>query len=180
MCAQWHLTRCNSMDCSPPGSSVCGVFQAKYWSWLPFPTPEDLSDPRIESRSLESPALAGRFFITIPPEKPIISTGLKKQIKLSPKNIMVISRGLGELWCFCGGDSLVCFLWNTSPNCAFKRLKKKIESHRCYFEKIKWKSEQTYITLLMYSIICSKEINCKICIDTQGKQRRLSHWPENH
>ena len=97
VCAQWHLTRCNSMDCSPPGSSVHGIFQAKYWSWLPFPTPEVLSDPQIEPRSLESPALAVRFFTTIPPEKPIISTGLRKQIKLSPKNIMVISRGLGEL-----------------------------------------------------------------------------------
>ena len=182
MCTQWHLTHGYSTDCSPPGSSVHGIFQAKYWSWLPFPTPEDLPDPRIESRSLESPALAGRFFTTAPPEKPIISTGLKKQIKLSPKNTTVISRGLGELWFFWGGDSLVYFLWNTSPNCAFKRSKQtnKKKSHRCCFEKIKWKSEETYISLLMFSVLCSKETNCKIYIDTQGKPRRLSHWPANH
>ena len=44
---------------SPPGSSVHGNSQAKYWSGLPFPSPEDIPDPGIE---LASPALAGRFF----------------------------------------------------------------------------------------------------------------------
>ena len=34
---------------------------------LPFPSPGDLPDPRIE---LESPALAGGFFTTAPPGKP--------------------------------------------------------------------------------------------------------------
>ena len=31
-------------------------------SGLPFPSPEDLRDPRIKPTSLVSPALAGRFF----------------------------------------------------------------------------------------------------------------------
>ena len=34
------------------------------WSGLPFPSPGDLSDPRIEPMSLTSPALAGGIFIT--------------------------------------------------------------------------------------------------------------------
>ena len=29
----------DSMDCSPPGSSVHGVLQHKYWSGLPCPPP---------------------------------------------------------------------------------------------------------------------------------------------
>ena len=33
----------------------------KYWSGVPFPTPEDLPKPETEPMS---PALAGRFFIT--------------------------------------------------------------------------------------------------------------------
>ena len=37
------------MDCSPPGSSVQGILQAKYWSELPFPSPGDLPDPGIKS-----------------------------------------------------------------------------------------------------------------------------------
>ena len=43
---------CGSIDCSPPGSSVHGIFQA-------FPSPGDLPDPGIEPLS---PALEGRFF----------------------------------------------------------------------------------------------------------------------
>ena len=33
-------------------ASVHGILQAKYWSGLPCPPPEDLSDPGIESGSL--------------------------------------------------------------------------------------------------------------------------------
>ena len=39
-------------------------------SVLPFSTSGNFPDPRIESVSLESPALAGGFFITEPPGKP--------------------------------------------------------------------------------------------------------------
>ena len=44
-----------------------GFSQQEYWSGLPFPSPEDLPDPGIEPTSLASPALAGRFFSTVPP-----------------------------------------------------------------------------------------------------------------
>ena len=36
----------------------------EYWSWVPFPTPGDLLNPRIKPTSLASPALAGGFFTT--------------------------------------------------------------------------------------------------------------------
>ena len=36
------------MDCSPPGFSVHGVFQAIILSGLPVPPPGDLPDPGIE------------------------------------------------------------------------------------------------------------------------------------
>ena len=50
-------TLCDPMDCSPPGSSVDGIFQEKYWNGLPFPPPGDLPDPGIEPTSPMSPAL---------------------------------------------------------------------------------------------------------------------------
>ena len=43
----------------------------EYWIGLLFPTPVDLPDPRIEPGSPASPALAGSFFTTAPPGKPI-------------------------------------------------------------------------------------------------------------
>ena len=41
-----------------------GFSRQDYWSVLPYPTPRDLLDPGIESTSLMSPALAGKFFTT--------------------------------------------------------------------------------------------------------------------
>ena len=43
-----------------------GVPRQEYWSGLPFPSPEDLLDPGIETASLANPALAGRVFATVP------------------------------------------------------------------------------------------------------------------
>ena len=40
------------MGCSPPDFSVHGVLQARVWSGLPFPSPDDLPDPGIEPGSL--------------------------------------------------------------------------------------------------------------------------------
>ena len=47
-----------------------GFLRQEYWSGLPFPSPEDIPDPRIEPLSPVSPALAGRFFSTEPLWKP--------------------------------------------------------------------------------------------------------------
>ena len=42
----------------------------EYWSVWPCPPPWSLPNPRIETISLMSPVLAGRFFIPTPPGKP--------------------------------------------------------------------------------------------------------------
>ena len=47
-----------------------GFSRQEYWSWLPFYSPGDLPDPGIE---LSSPTLAGGFFTTEPPGKPMVS-----------------------------------------------------------------------------------------------------------
>ena len=64
---QLCLTLWDPVDCSPPGSSVRVIFQARILEWvasrLPFPTPRDLPDPGIKPASLISLALAG-FFTT--------------------------------------------------------------------------------------------------------------------
>ena len=46
-----------------------GFLRQEYWSGLPFPTSGDLSNSGTEP---ESPALAGRFFATEPPSKPVV------------------------------------------------------------------------------------------------------------
>ena len=50
--AQLCPTLCNSMDCSPPGSSVYGVLRQEYRSGFPFPPPGDFPSPGIEPNFL--------------------------------------------------------------------------------------------------------------------------------
>ena len=52
-----------------------GLSQQEYWSGLPCPPLGDLPDPGIEPMSPESPVLAGRFFTTEPPGKPLLWCG---------------------------------------------------------------------------------------------------------
>ena len=56
MCVLSHSVMSDSfdlVDCSPPGSSLHGISQARILQWLPFPSPGDLSDLEIKP---EAPA----------------------------------------------------------------------------------------------------------------------------
>ena len=44
--AQSYLTLCDPMDCSPPGSSVHGILQARILEWGAIPFPRGSSQPR--------------------------------------------------------------------------------------------------------------------------------------
>ena len=74
MCSVTYLclTPCSPMDCSPLGSSVRGICQARYYSRWPFPTVGDLLDPGVEHMPPVSPASAGGFFTTSAPRKPAL------------------------------------------------------------------------------------------------------------
>ena len=61
--AQSCLTLCNPKYYSLPGSSVHGISQARMLEQVAISFSRG-SDPGIEPTSLESPALAGRFFTT--------------------------------------------------------------------------------------------------------------------
>ena len=55
------LTLCNPMNCSPPGSSVHGTFQARILEWVAIFFSRILPKLGMEPWS---PALAGGFFTT--------------------------------------------------------------------------------------------------------------------
>ena len=65
--AQSCLTLGDPRDCSPPGSSVHGISQARVLEWVAIAYSRDLPDPGTKSASPASPALAGGFFTTTPP-----------------------------------------------------------------------------------------------------------------
>ena len=59
--AQSCLTLCDPLDCSPPGSSVHGILQARILAWVAMPSPPgDLPDQGIKPGS---PALQGDFLL---------------------------------------------------------------------------------------------------------------------
>ena len=79
LATQSCLTLCNILDCSQPGSPVHGVLQAKILEWDVISYSRVLTDPGIEPKSLESPALAGGFFTPEPPGKPYNDYRKRKQ-----------------------------------------------------------------------------------------------------
>ena len=62
--AQLCPTLCNPMDCSLPGSSVHGIFQARILEEVAISSPGDRPNPGVKPVSPASPALAGGFFTT--------------------------------------------------------------------------------------------------------------------
>jgi len=48
-----------------------GFFRQEYWSELPCPPLVVLPVPEIKPAALTSPALAGKFFMPIPPGSPL-------------------------------------------------------------------------------------------------------------
>ena len=62
MHAQSCLTLCDPTDCSPPGPSVHGIFQARTLEWVAISFPRGSSQLRDQTTSLTSSALADEFF----------------------------------------------------------------------------------------------------------------------
>ena len=58
---QLCLNLCNPMDCSPPGFSAQGIFQARIPEWVAISSPRGYPHPGIKPTSL---ALAGGLFTT--------------------------------------------------------------------------------------------------------------------
>ena len=75
--AQSPPTLCNLMDCSPPGSSVHGVFQVRMLEWVAISYSRGSSQTRDQPMS---PALAGTFFTTEPPGKPALTNNAEQMM----------------------------------------------------------------------------------------------------
>ena len=64
------LTVCDSMDCSPPESSVHGILQARILEWVGISFSRGSPDPGIEPRSA---ALQVGSLLSEPPGKPHVN-----------------------------------------------------------------------------------------------------------
>ena len=60
--AQSRPTLCNSLDCSPPGSSVHGIFQARILEWVAISFSRGSYQPRDQTHVSWISCIAGEFF----------------------------------------------------------------------------------------------------------------------
>ena len=67
------LTLWGPMDCSPRGSSIHSIFQARILEWVAIFYSRGSSRPRDRTNVSSSTALAGRFFTTRPPGQPLVT-----------------------------------------------------------------------------------------------------------
>ena len=65
-------TLCYTMDCSPPGSSVHGILQARILEWDDIPSSRGSPWPKDQTYFSFTFYIAGRFFTAEPPGKPQI------------------------------------------------------------------------------------------------------------
>ena len=66
-------TLCDPMDCSPPGSSVHRILQARILKWVAIPFSQGSSQPKDQTRVS---CIAGRFFIVWVTKEALISNSL--------------------------------------------------------------------------------------------------------
>ena len=83
------LTLCDPMYCSPPGSFVHGILQARI---LP---PGDLTDSGIEPVSLTSPALARRVFTSSTTGEALLTLLLRPYL-VSESEVLPLSNLLSD------------------------------------------------------------------------------------
>ena len=92
---KWKLLSCVPMDCSPPGSSVYGILQARILEWVAIPYSRESSQPRDRTQwsrlppsstpssgdrtQGSNPALQADSLLSAPPGKPQESIASTKQ-----------------------------------------------------------------------------------------------------
>ena len=69
------LTLCDSMDCSPPGSSVHWIFLEQILEWVAISSFRGSSQPRDLTQVSCISCIAGRYFTAEPPGKPLRKQG---------------------------------------------------------------------------------------------------------
>ena len=89
------LTLCDPVDCSPPGSSVHGLLQARILEWVAISFSRDLPNPRIEPRS---PALQADALTFEPPGKPLIDNVRYYYLTC---NLLCLLSSSTRMWALC-------------------------------------------------------------------------------
>ena len=136
------------MDCSLPGSSVHRIFQAKILKWVAISYSRGSFWPRVEPMSLVFLELAGGFFTTEPPRKPILYIDRYTQTDIyicmkNERDIMLWKLKIFLSWlCFHEADGVIMVEF------CFKMIENTINLFKT--------SGKTMKMLIKWKIICKK------------------------
>ena len=117
------LTLCNPMDCSPLGSSVHGILQARILEWVAMPSSKGSSRPRDRTHISWISCTAGGFFTAEPPGKPV-SGKTEGLFFLSWIWADLVEVTFRDFWAEASSSltaSAVLKLWTTHVNCPSER-----------------------------------------------------------
>ena len=104
------LTLCDSMDCSPPGSSVHRILQASILEWVAIPFSGKLPDSGTETGC---PTFWGDFLPSRPPGKPQNAINyFNYNVHVTFKNLGEESQGHIRIWNDLGWNQL----WRSGDN----------------------------------------------------------------
>ena len=113
-------TLCKAMDCSPPGSSVHGILQARILEWVAMPSCRGSYWPRVQTCISCGSCIAGRFFTAEPlgtgtgsmclliPILVLVSWKIRKRSLTCLSTWRLIKRNFLGCVCVCGS----LFTWN--------------------------------------------------------------------
>ena len=88
MLLQSCLTLCDSMDCSPPGSSVHGILQARILEWVTMPSSTGSSQPGDQTCVSYVSCIGRQVFLPLaPPGKSIPRDMIPANLSLSPPSL---------------------------------------------------------------------------------------------
>ena len=85
--AQSCLTLCNPIDCSPPGSSVHGILQARILEWVAISFSRGSSRPRNQTRVSCTAGIV--FIIWATREAPVNATFFRKSVRAKYRSIYI-------------------------------------------------------------------------------------------
>ena len=115
VCTQSCLTLCDPMNCSLPGSSVHGIFQAIILEWVTIPFSRGSSQPRDRT---QVSCIAGRFFTTEFPGKPASThcdQPCPKRLSCYPPPPEIHTFTTTSGWCYCQSPDPVDSCQASSP-----------------------------------------------------------------
>ena len=95
---QFCLVLCDPMDCSLPGSSVHGISQVRILEWFAISSSRGSSQPRVWTLTPAALALAGRFFTTELPGKPLKPNWLSSYCVPDAKYLTILYLKLASHW----------------------------------------------------------------------------------